>query len=169
MAISNLQDLLVHELEDLHSVETQLISALPKLTREASNDELKKALVKHFSVTEKQLKRLDNIAEFLSFPKKNTCRGLEGILSEGEKTLKDIKDTQTKDAAIVAAAQRAEHYEIAGYGTAAQFARDLGLTGVADLLEETLNEEKAADEDLSKLAKGGFFKTGLNEQAVRPE
>ena len=164
---SPLEMFFLAQLKEMYYCEQHLIDAIPKMKAAATTEELEDAFEEHLSQTEKQLKRLEKISEFLSFPTQKTCRGLEGILSEGEKTIKEISDNQTKDAAIIASAQRVEHYEIAGYGTAAQFARDLGLTGVADLLEETLNEEKETDAELSTLAKGGFFKAGLNEQAVR--
>jgi ferritin-like metal-binding protein YciE len=170
MHITDLHQLLVHELQDLHSVETQILSALPMMIDAAHDTKLKEALRHHLQVTEEQLGRLNKIDEELGFiDEKMVCKGMEGIIKDGEKTLEHITDIPTRDAAIIVAAQRVEHYEMAGYGGAAHFARQLDFDTIADMLEKTLDEEKQADADLSKLAEGTLFTTGINEKAVEKE
>lgn len=167
MTITNLQQLFEHELSDLHSTETQIIAALPKMIKSASDEKLKAALEDHLNVTTVQLDRIETIAKDMNIKISGmTCDGMKGIITEGDKALAEISDVATKDAAIIAAAQRVEHYEMAAYGTAEEYARKLGLDDAADLLKETLNEEKEADASLSGLAKGGLFNEGLNEQAI---
>ena len=125
------------------------------------------ALEKHLDVTKEQLQRLETINQTMNFKKgAHVCEGMKGIIADGEKGLKDVTDPATKDAAIITAAQRVEHYEIAGYGTAAQFADEMGHAQEARLLKETLEEEKQADNELSDLATGGLFSTGINEEAM---
>ena len=159
----NLRDLLQHEIDDLYSAEEQIIEALPKMVDNATNSELKKALNEHLRVTREQKKRLDKIKSLLKIdPEKkgffdkifggSKCKGTEGLITEGEKMMKEEMDASVKDAAIIAAAQKNEHYEISGYGTARAFARELGLKEVASLLETTLNEEYKSDDLLTALA-----------------
>lgn len=168
MRISNLQQLLEHEIKDLHSAERQIIDALPSMISSATHEELIAALEDHLDVSRKQLQRLQTVASDLDITvsASDTCEGIKGIIKEGEKMLKEIDDSATKDAAIIAAAQRVEHYEIAGYGSAAEYARQLGFNDAADELETTLEEEKEADESLSSLATGGWFTAGINENAI---
>jgi len=159
----NLRDLLQHEIDDLYSAEEQIIEALPKMAENASNGELKKALNEHLRVTKEQKKRLDRIKGLLKSEEGNKgffeklfggskCKGTEGLITEGEKMMGEDMDPTVKDAAIIAAAQKIEHYEISGYGTARAFARELGLKEVANLLETTLNEEYKSDDMLTALA-----------------
>ena len=159
----NLKDLLQHEIDDLYSAEEQIIEALPKMIEKASDRELKKALNEHLRVTREQKKRLDKIKSLLKIdPEKkgffdrifggSKCKGTEGLITEGEKMMNEEMDPSVKDAAIIAAAQKIEHYEISGYGTARAFARELGLKEVASLLETTLNEEYTSDNMLTALA-----------------
>lgn len=167
MKISNLQELFVEELADLYSAEQQIIVALPAMIRAASDDNLKTALEEHLEVTREQLVRLDAINQEVPFKSKvKLCDGMAGIIKEGEKMLSSIEDPATLDAAIIGSAQRVEHYEMAGYGTTIEFAHKLDLHDIADVLQETLDEEKDADASLSGLAKGGLFTTGLNEKAI---
>ncbi len=167
MAISTLQQLFEHELQDLYSAETQIIEALPKMIGKASHEELKTALDDHLEVTKIQLERLNSIFRELNFKKTTRiCEGMKVILTEGEKSLNEIVDNPTRDAAIIAAAQRVEHYEISGYGTATEYAKQLDLGNIADILAETLNEEKEADASLSTLATGSWFAEGINEVAA---
>lgn len=167
MAINDLHSLLLHELRDLHSAESQLINGIPKMINLASDEELRAALKDHFEVTKVQFQRLEEISGLLGFAiDGHTCKGMQGILTEANETLKETLDPATRDAAIIAAAQKVEHYEISGYGTAAQFAREMDHKEVCDLLEETLREEGEADKKLSSLAKGGFFTPGLNDEAI---
>ena len=169
----NLTDLLNHEILDLYSAEEQIIDALPKMIEKANNGNLKKALSDHLKVTEQQKKRLDQVKQLLQGSgqdeesTENTgffsrlfgggsqkCKGTEGLISEGEKMMGEDMSPEAMDAAIIASAQKIEHYEISGYGTARAFARELKLTEVADLLTKTLNEEYQADDQLTQLAVG---------------
>lgn len=166
----NLQDLLEHELEDLHSAEEQIAAALPKMIKAANDSTLKKAFSNHLEITHKHLARLEAIKEFMDslqpkaeekksilarfFGATSKCKGMEGLIQEGEKMMGGKMDPKVKDAALIAAAQKIEHYEISGYGTAKAFANELGLTKVAQLLETTLKEEYEADEELTSLALG---------------
>ena len=145
---------MIDELKDLYSAEKQIVRALPKLAKAATSPDLKQALTNHLKETEGQLTRLEQIAEIVS--KKltgKTCVGMKGVLEEGSEVLGDTDKGTVRDAAMIAAAQRVEHYEMAGYGSAREFAKMLGLSDVASLLDETLEEEKAADKLLSGIAK----------------
>jgi ferritin-like metal-binding protein YciE len=153
MARESLQDLYVEQLRDLHSAENQILEALPKMIKKTTHPELKQALQQHERVTEKQVQRLETV--FKELGEKATghkCKGMEGLLAEGEEALKDFKNGDVLDAAIIASAQRVEHYEMAGYGTVRSMASMLGFDKQADLLQETLDEEGEADEKLSTLA-----------------
>jgi ferritin-like metal-binding protein YciE len=153
MKIDNLQKLYVEELRDLHSAERQIIQALPKMIKASSSPDLKAALQEHLDVTKEQLARLDQIFEALG--KKGTgkkCKGMEGILEEGKEILEEDMTPELLDAAIIAAAQHVEHYEMAGYGTARTHAQLLGDTAAVKLLQTTLDEEGDADKKLTQLA-----------------
>jgi len=153
MASESLQDLYVEQLRDLYSAEQQILKALPKMIGKSRHAELKKALQEHERLTEKQVDRLDTI--FNELGEKATghkCKGMEGLLEEGDEVLKEFEDRDVLDAAIIASAQRVEHYEISGYGTARTFASMLGFDRHADLLQETLKEEGEADHLLTGLA-----------------
>lgn len=153
MPRESLQSLYEHELTDLYSAEKQILEALPKMIKAASNPELTKALTEHQAITEKQVDRLNQIwTELGKRPEEEKCKGMEGLLKEGDKALEEWKDSDVLDAAIIAAAQRVEHYEIAGYGCARTYANMLGLSEQAELLQETLNEEGEADHLLTDLA-----------------
>ena len=153
MASENLQDLYIDQLRDLHSAENQILKALPKMIGKTTHPDLKKALQEHQKVTEKQVERLDTIfSELGERPSGHKCKGMEGLLEEGDEVLKDFKDGDVLDAAIIASAQRVEHYEMAGYGTVRSMANMLGFDRQADLLQETLNEEGEADHKLTALA-----------------
>lgn len=142
-----------HEIQDLYSAETQLISALPKMAEAAHSSKLKQAFKDHLQETKNQQARLEKVADILGCSTKGeTCEAMKGLIKEGEKMIKEDAEPDVKDAGLIAAAQRVEHYEIAGYGTARHFAKILGLQEVADLLEETLEEEKDADEKLNDIA-----------------
>jgi len=157
MSLETLQDLLVHELKDLYSAERQLVQALPKMAKAASSDELRAAFENHLAQTEEQVTRIETIMEsFGESPKGQKCAGMEGLVEEGKNFLKEDADTDVMDAGIIAAAQKVEHYEIASYGTVCEYARILGHTEALQLLEQTLEEEKSADELLSRLAEGGI-------------
>ena len=155
--MNTLMDALVDEVRDLYHAEKQLVKALPKMAKAASSDELREALVSHLSETENQVGRLEQVFELLEEkPRAKTCAGMAGIIEEGADALKEDAEPAVLDAMIIAAAQRAEHYEMAAYGTAAAWAEGLGLSEVAELLRDTLDEEKAADEKLTALAEAGI-------------
>ena len=155
--MNTLMDALVDEVRDLYHAEKQLVKALPKMAKAASSDELRDALVSHLSETENQVGRLEQVFELLEEkPRAKACAGMAGIIEEGADALKEDAEPAVLDAMIIAAAQRAEHYEMAAYGTAAAWAEGLGLTEVAELLRDTLDEEKAADEKLTALAEAGI-------------
>lgn len=153
MEINSLRELYIDQLRDLYDAENQLIKALPRMAKEASSDELRQAVEEHVEQTRGQAERLEQIFEQLGEkPKGKKCKGMQGVIEEGKETLEEDMEEDTKDAAIIAAAQRVEHYEIAGYGTARTYAKLLGENEAAELLEETLNEEKETDQKLTQLA-----------------
>jgi ferritin-like metal-binding protein YciE len=153
MALDTMQDLLIAELKDLYSAETQLVKALPKMAKGAAAPALRKAFEDHLVQTQEQVSRLEEIFETLgTSPRGKKCKGMEGLLEEATEMLEEEGDENVKDAGIIASAQRVEHYEIAAYGSSLAFATQLGHTEIAELLETTLNEEKAADQLLSTIA-----------------
>lgn len=153
MSANSLQELYVEQLQDLFDAEQQIIKALPKMIDAAHSGELREALTEHLEVTRKQADRVEKICEELGEDTKGEkCKGMEGVLKEGSDLVKDISNKAVRDAAIIASAQRVEHYEMAGYGTARTYASLLGFDEVASTLEQTLEEEKEADETLSGLA-----------------
>ena len=168
MRLETLQNLYVSELQDLYSAETQLIDALPRMVAAARHDNLKKGLQDHLIQTHDHVHRLEKIFDELEItPGQETCEAMQGLIQEGEETLNAYGDPDVKDAALIAAAQRIEHYEIAVYGTARTFARHLGFDEHAKTLQQTLNEEGAADHHLTKLAEGDWFSSGLNKEAAQ--
>jgi ferritin-like metal-binding protein YciE len=167
MQLQSLDDVLLEQLADLYSAETQLVEALPKVAGAASTDELREALQHHLEETRDHVRRLEEaFSELGSGIPSEHCEGMEGLLKEGQDVIKAQGDPVAKDAALIAAAQRVEHYEIAGYGTARTLADHLGHDSVKLLLNETLNEESAADAKLTKVATGGMFSRGVNEAAA---
>jgi ferritin-like metal-binding protein YciE len=157
MDLETLRDLYIHELKDLYSAENQIIKALPKMRRAAKNRRLAAAFNQHLEQTKRQAKRLEQILkrndESTRAPK---CEGMEGLLKEGDAVISDAKEDDVRDAGLIAAAQRVEHYEIAGYGCARTYAQLLRDTAGARLLEMTLREEGATDKKLTKLAKAAI-------------
>jgi ferritin-like metal-binding protein YciE len=154
MSVDTMQELLIDELKDLYSAEKQIVRALPKLAKSASTPELQQALLNHLEETKEQVNRLEKIGELVGKRLTGkTCVGMKGVLEEGSEVLEDTDKGTIRDAALIAAAQRVEHYEMAGYGSAREFAKLLGLSEVASLLDETLAEEKAADKTLSGISK----------------
>jgi ferritin-like metal-binding protein YciE len=157
MELETLKDLYIHELKDLYSVEKQLVSALPKMAKEANNKELATGFREHLEQTKEHLARLE---EILSQHKQSTrgpkCKGMEGIIAEGAELIEEEADPEVKDAGLIAAAQRVEHYEIAGYGSARTFAELLGDDQGAKLLQTTLKEEAETDQKLTHLAKSSI-------------
>jgi ferritin-like metal-binding protein YciE len=153
MKLKTLQALYVDELKDLYSAENQLLKALPKMAKAATAPELKEAFENHLEETRGQVERLETIFEELDVsPKGKKCKAMEGLVEEGSEMIKEEAEPTVKDAGLIAAAQRVEHYEMAGYGTVRTFATLLGYEKAAKLLQETLDEEAGADEKLTELA-----------------
>jgi len=152
--LTTLQDLLVSELKDLYSAENQLLKALPKMAKAATSEDLKAAFEKHLEQTKTHAERLEKIMEELGeSPKGKTCKAMKGLIEEGSETISEDAEDFVKDAALIGAAQRVEHYEIAGYGTARTFAQTLGHDEIAEILQKTLDEEGETDQALTDLAK----------------
>jgi ferritin-like metal-binding protein YciE len=167
MGLHSLKDVLQEQLEDLHSAETQLVTALPKMAQAAHHDELRQAIEHHFEETRGHVKRVEEaLGELGVSHPTEVCKGMQGLIAEGEETMQMGGDPIACDAALIGAAQRVEHYEIAGYGTARQLADDCGFDGIRDLMDQTLDEESQADKLLTKIATGGMFKAGINQQAT---
>lgn len=151
--LKSLDDLLVHELQDIYNAEGQILRALPKMIKAASHPELQSAFEEHLEQTEGQVERLDQVFKLLGVPAKGKkCEGMAGLLEEGKKTMEEDALPSVMDAALIAAAQKVEHYEIASYGCLCTYAEMLGYDQVHDLLGQTLDEEEATDEKLSALA-----------------
>src|SRR5687768_10004856 len=148
-----LEELLVDELKDLYSAENQIIKALPRMAKAASSPELKRAFERHLEETRRQVERLNQIGEVLDIRLTGKkCKGMEGLIEEGKETMEEDFDENALDAGLIGAAQKVEHYEIAGYGTARTHAELLGHSKVAKLLQQTLDEEGATDKKLTQLA-----------------
>lgn len=151
--METLQDLLENELKDLYSAEHQLVKALPKLAKKAASEPLKQAFLSHLEETKGQVGRLDEIATILGVKLTGkTCKAMEGLIKEGAEILEEEGNPAVIDAALIGAAQRVEHYEIAAYGTTKAFAEHLGLSEIVELLDATLEEESAADEALTGIS-----------------
>jgi ferritin-like metal-binding protein YciE len=152
-AVNSLKELLIEELKDLHNAETQLVKALPKMAKAASNETLKAGFLEHLEETKVHVDRLEqSLRKLEASARGKTCHAMKGLVEEGSEAI-DLKGPDTiRDAYLIGAAQRVEHYEIAAYGTARAFAETIGETDVAALLEETLNEEAATDKKLTSIA-----------------
>ncbi|WP_299699637.1 ferritin-like domain-containing protein [uncultured Pontibacter sp.] len=153
MKLNNLNDLFIHELKDIYNAEKQITKALPKMAKEASAPQLKKAFEMHLSETEKQIERLEQVFKSIGMkPSGEKCKAMEGIIKEAQDMMSENADSDVMDAALIASAQRVEHYEIAGYGTLCTYAKQLGHKEALQLLHTTLEEEKATDLKLTDLA-----------------
>jgi ferritin-like metal-binding protein YciE len=153
MPNQGLKELYIEELKDLYNAETQLVKALPKLARAASSEELRRGFEDHLEQTKGHVERLQKIFDMLEeSPKGKKCKGMEGLIEEGAEVTEEDYEGSLLDAALIGAAQRVEHYEIAGYGTVRSFAETLGESEHVSLLNETLEEEKETDEKLTELA-----------------
>lgn len=165
---SQLYELFIDELEDMLSCESQILDSLPTLIKLASLDELKEALSGHYKETEHQVRRLEKIFHMIKLtPKKKICEAMKGILKEADEIVKNKQPSAVLDAAIISAAQKVEHYEIASYGTLRSFATHLEMDGdIIDLIQEILDEEGAADKKLTKIGEGTLFSSGVNADAA---
>ena len=153
MELKTLDDVLEAELKDLYSAEKQLVKALPDIAKAATSKDLKEAVSEHLDETRGHVKRLEDVFEAVGIkPESEHCDGMEGLISEGSEVAEAKGNGDARDAALIGAAQRVEHYEIAAYGTARALARQLGHTDAAKLLDQTLDEESAADEKLTQIA-----------------
>jgi ferritin-like metal-binding protein YciE len=158
-ALNTFEDLFVEQLQDLHDAEQRLTKALPKMAAAAHSPALKSAFEEHLRQTQNHVTRLEQVFKSIGkTPQSKTCEAMKGLVEEGSEVINGTGDPDVKDAALIAAAQRVEHYEIAGYGTVRTFAQRLGKTEAARLLQETLNEEAETDKKL----------TGLAEKAINP-
>lgn len=168
MQLTSLNDVFQEQIDDLYSAETQLVGALPKVASAAHSDELRSAFEYHLEETREHVRRLEEIRGQLGRPASGAhCKGMEGLIAEGEEIVQATGDPLAKDAALIAAAQRIEHYEIAAYGTVRTLANELGFDDARDLLDQTVDEEGNADKLLTKIATGGMFRSGINREAAR--
>ena len=164
MKLDTLEKLFVSELRDLYNAENQLLKALPKMVKAASSEELKDGFEKHLEQTKGHVRRLEEIFEDLGEdPKGKTCKAMKGLIEEGSEILKEDGEESVLDAGIIVAAQKVEHYEIAGYGSVRTFAHLLGQNEAAELLQATLDEESETNEILNKLAEGVVNPEALRE------
>jgi ferritin-like metal-binding protein YciE len=163
---SQLQEYFLQELQDIYGAEKQLLKALPKMQKAATTEELREALEEHLAVTEEQIARLEEVFEMMETkPQSKKCEAMEGITKEGETVIKETETgSMTRDAAIIMAAQKVEHYEIAAYGGLVQLAKTMGKTDVAELLAQTLMEEKETDQLLTEIAE-----SSINEEATEED
>lgn len=163
-SMMSLQDLFKHELADLYSAEKQILEALPEMIKVTSNPKLKNGFETHLQETEEQKKRLEELCEKEGIELENvTCKGMQGVIEEGKEMLKMDAEPEVLDAGLIIAAQRVEHYEIAGYGSAAAHAKQLGMKDAAKVLAKTMDEEIATDKKLSKVAESKVNKEADTE------
>ncbi|MCW2964411.1 MAG: ferritin-like protein [Actinomycetia bacterium] len=168
MGFNSLQDVFAEQLNDLRSAEQQLVQALPRMAGAASSEQLREAFEEHLAQTRGHLERIEDLLATSGVARTDeVCVGMRGLIEEGSKVVSASGDPVAKDAALIAAAQRVEHYEIAAYGTAATLANQLDLDEAPGVLGQTLDEEEAADKVLTKIATGGMFHAGVNQQAAR--
>ena len=160
--MKNLQELFEHQLKDLYSAESQLIKALPKMAKNASDKKLKSAFESHLKETEQQKATIEEICKKLEIkPGGEKCKAMAGLIEEAEGFIKEAEGDEVMDAGLIAEAQRVEHYEISGYGTAVRYAKELGHKDIAKMLQKTLDQEYKADEKLNGLAE-----SRLNKKAI---
>ncbi len=153
MELETLKDLYVHELKDLYSAEKQLLKALPKMAKAATNEQLAAGFTQHLGETKEHVARLEQILKDLGQSTRGPkCKGMEGLVAEGQEMIEEEADEEVRDAGLISAAQRTEHYEIAGYGCARTYAELLGEKAAAKILQQTLDEEGATDKKLTQLA-----------------
>jgi ferritin-like metal-binding protein YciE len=168
MTIKTLQDYFIHELSDIDSAEKQLAKALPRLSRAADDPDLVQAFEQHLEETRGQIERIDRIVDQLDIRLKRVkCQGMEGLVDEAREIIETVPQGPLRDAALIGGAQKAEHYEIASYGTLCVLARQMGHQDAAELLDQTLQEEKATDQKLTQLAEQGGVNRQASQQAGR--
>lgn len=156
MAVKAMEELFIHELSDIYSAEKQMTKALPRLAKAAESEQLAAAFQAHLEETEGQVERVEQVSEVLGIKlKRIKCAAMEGLVEESKDVIDEVKEGPLRDAALIGGAQKAEHYEIASYGTLCALAKQLGYKDAIPLLKATLEEEKATDEKLTMLAEGG--------------
>jgi ferritin-like metal-binding protein YciE len=162
--MKTLKDLFIEELKDLYHAEKQITKALPQMAKKANSEQLREAFESHLKETENQITRLEKVFKELDMtPRAKKCEGMEGIIQEGKSMMQELHKSGTLDAALIAAAQKVEHYEIASYGTVRTYAQQLNLNNVASMLQETLEEESATNEKLNNLALNQINAEAMNE------
>ncbi len=169
MTIDTMDDLFLEQIEDLYDAEKRLVKALPKMAEASTSQALRQAFESHLEQTRGHVQRLETIFRQLGKdPKAGTCEAMKGLIEEGEDTIGDIDNLALRDAGVIAAANRVEHYEIAGYGSAKSFAKTLGYQEAVSLLEQTLQEEKEADKKLTSIAESTVNKEALSSSHLQP-
>lgn len=164
MSVDSMEKLFVNELKDLYSAEKQITRALPKMAKASTSEDLREAFQSHLEETKGQIERLDRVFEILGKTAGGkTCQGMKGLLEEGQEVMEEAEEGELRDAAMIAAAQRVEHYEIAAYGTVRTLAQMMGQKEIAQLLQETLDEEGNTDKKLTKIA------MSVNKEAQRTQ
>lgn len=162
--MKTLEELFEHQLKDLYSAETQLVEAMPKMAEKATDQQLKNTFKNHWEETREQKSRLETICKSLNItPTGETCKAMEGLIKEANSFIGEAEDDEVMDAGLIAEAQRVEHYEISGYGTAVRYAKELGHRDIAKKLQAILDEEYDADNALDRLAEGRLNKKAINE------
>lgn len=168
MSREDFMDLFIDQLNDAYSAETQIVKALPKMIKAASSEELKTAFESHLKETKNQVVRIEKVFKALGERIGNeTCEAMEGLIFECDQCIQEYPPSPLRDAALIASAQKIEHYEIASYGTLCTFANELDLDDIQDILGESLEEEKSADEKLTSIAEGGLLTAGVNQRALK--
>jgi ferritin-like metal-binding protein YciE len=163
--MKSLDDLFVDSLQDLYDAEKQIVKALPKMIEKSSSNELKQGFKDHLEMTHRQIERIEQIFEKMNMPAKGKhCKGMEGLIKEGEEVLEEDMSPEVRDAAIIGAAQKIEHYEISGYGTARTYAHSLGHDNFAKLLDQSANEEGQTDKKLTQLAESKINPQAKNKK-----
>jgi ferritin-like metal-binding protein YciE len=168
--MDSLADLLQDEVKDIYDAEKQLTKALPKLAKKASNEQLKEAFESHLQETEGHIERLEQVFEMMGMPPRGKkCEGMKQLIAEGNDMIAECEDDDTRDAVMIAAAQKVEHYEIASYGTIRTWANALGKNDIASIFDETLEEEKAADQKLTGIAESFINQAAADKEADEGE
>ena len=168
MKLETLHDVFVEQIADLLSAEHQLVEALPKVAGAASTPDLREAIEEHLEETRGHVSRLEQVVDIAGISaREEECEAMKGLIREGDEVVQADGDPIARDVALIASAQRVEHYEIAAYGTVRELAKQLDLSEVASILDDTLTEENAADQTLTRIATGGLFSGGVNQQATR--
>lgn len=170
MPVTTVEELFINELRDIYHAEKQLVKALPKMAKAATHPQLKEAIEHHLEETRGQVERLEQVFDLLDLGKRSKrCEAMEGLIEEAREMMDEVKEPRVLDVGLIVGAQKVEHYEIAGYGALVMLADQLGHSDCADLLKQTLEEEKLADAKLSELALGGINAEAVDEDEAMGE